>query len=99
MSRLLKDIDQYYSEKLKKFGATPQGVDWKDAASQNIRFEQLLKLVPGNSAFSLNDLGCGFGSMFEYMLGKGYESFHFNGYDLSSEMIDQANTTFGNRSD
>jgi SAM-dependent methyltransferase len=98
MSRLLKDIDHYYSEKLKKFGATPQGVDWKDEASQKTRFGQLLKIIPERKSFSINDLGCGYGSLFEYMMESNYESFRFFGYDLSAEMIAQANSVFSNHS-
>jgi SAM-dependent methyltransferase len=94
MGRLLKDIDQYYSDKIKKFGATPQGVDWKDEASQKIRFRQLLKILHQRRDFSLNDLGCGYGSLLGYMIESGFESFQFCGYDLSEEMIAQAGLLF-----
>ncbi len=94
MNKLLKDIDQYYSEKIKKFGATPQGVDWKDEVSQKIRFEQVLKVISSQKQFSVNDLGCGYGSMFLYMIENGFWEFQFDGYDLSQEMVTHANDSF-----
>jgi SAM-dependent methyltransferase len=94
MGRLLKDIDQYYSDKIKKFGATPKGVDWKDEASQTTRFGELVKIIEQRKDFTMNDLGCGYGSLFEYMMENGFQSFQFFGYDLSEEMIAQAKSVF-----
>ena len=58
------DVARYYNEKLKAHGPTPKGVDWNSKASQELRFEQLAKLLPKqnlNDSFSLLDYGCGFG--------------------------------------
>ena len=55
MEKILTEVEAYYTEKVLKFGATPKGVDWRDEASQLLRFKQLMKLIDmdGNSHFEL----------------------------------------------
>ena len=67
MKRLYKDIDNYYSEKLKIHGTTPKGVDWNNEESQFIRFEQLSKIINSDGSV-LNDIGCGYGKYLEYLV-------------------------------
>ncbi|MEO8146185.1 MAG: class I SAM-dependent methyltransferase [Bacteroidia bacterium] len=89
-TEIKKQVDEYYSGKLKAFGATPQGVDWNGEASQQLRFNQLLKIIdPPEKSFSLLDYGCGFGSMFEFMK-MHYHDFKFTGYDIAETMIEEA---------
>jgi trans-aconitate methyltransferase len=81
----------YYSEKLKRHGATARGVDWPSAASQYLRFVQLLKVCDFSRPFSLNDFGCGYGALLEY-----FEYRHpkvailYHGIDISPPMIEAA---------
>jgi hypothetical protein len=91
---ILSKVNRYYTDKVREHGATPAGVDWNSAASQELRFEQLLKVVQDPKAnFSLMDYGCGFGSMYEFMRTR-YNDFHFTGFDISEEMIAQAETLY-----
>ena len=55
-------ISDYYTAKIRKFGATPLGVDWTCLPTQELRFVQLLKVCDFTSPLSLNDLGCGYGA-------------------------------------
>lgn len=89
-------VDGYYTTKLKENGATHKGVDWNSKESQYLRFQQLMKIhrKPENY-FTLNDLGCGFGSMVEY-LQQDYPSFTYTGYDLSEAMVEVAQQTYSN---
>lgn len=88
--RLVKDkIINYYTNKINLYGATYKGVDWNSLKSQQKRFEQLLKICQTSSKFSLNDLGCGYGALFEYML-KRNSNCTYIGYDLSTAMINKA---------
>jgi len=87
MNTLLKKINQYYTDKIKEYGLTPKGVDWKDETGQKIRFDQILKVTGASQNFSINDLGCGYGSLYDYMVEKNFFGFYYNGYDLSEEMI------------
>lgn len=87
---LLKDISNYYTEKLILHGDTPLGVDWNGSESQELRFQQLLKVIPcSDLTFSLNDFGCGFGSLFNFMEVI-YKEFNYFGNDISGEMIKTA---------
>lgn len=93
--KILEGIDKYYTDKILKYGQTPKGVDWKDRKTQVIRFEQLLKIINIKKKFILNDLGCGYGSMYLYMKNANYKDFFYYGYDLSEEMIKNAQSLYG----
>jgi SAM-dependent methyltransferase len=81
-------VRAYYSDAIKRYGPTPLGVDWPNVASQQLRFLQLLKLCDFDSAFSLNDFGCGYGALLAY-LGEWHRAarIDYRGIDLSPEMI------------
>lgn len=83
---LLEDVAAFYSSKLAEHGPTPRGVDWKDAASQALRFEQLCRIIHLAPVFSVNDLGCGYGAFYEF-LARAYPSFSYAGIDISADMI------------
>ena len=86
-------VSEYYSEKLNEWGPVPQGVDWNSRESQEIRFEQLLKVCDVSKPFSINDLGCGYGALYDFMAGGGYD-FEYHGYDLSEVMIEKARSLY-----
>ncbi|WP_311982007.1 class I SAM-dependent methyltransferase [Bradyrhizobium japonicum] len=67
LAHVYNDIAAYYSAKVARFGATPNGVDWTCQATQELRFVQLLKLCDFSSPFSLNDYGCGYGALIAYL--------------------------------
>ena len=84
---LLTEVASYYSRKLAEHGVTARGVDWNGEQSQTNRFEQLCKVIdPEGLAFSLNDLGCGYGALLDYLRDK-YEACAYLGVDVSHEMI------------
>lgn len=89
-SKQIKEkVSSYYTQKVQQWGATPQGVDWNSRESHEIRFEQLLKVCDMSTHFSINDLGCGYGALFDYMTERNYK-FEYHGYDLSETMIEKA---------
>jgi SAM-dependent methyltransferase len=94
--KIVEGLTKYYHGKLLQYGATPQGVGWKDDSAQQIRFEQLLKVLRTDSGFVINDLGCGYGMLFGYMLRKPYHNFKYIGYDLSYKMIRKAKSIYKN---
>src|SRR5258707_3785595 len=85
----LAEISRYYTEKLGAHGASPQGVDWNGAESQRLRFDQLLRVSGAEPEFSLNDVGCGYGALLDYLgsLGKKCD---YVGIDISEAMIAKA---------
>lgn len=94
---LLAEVAEYYSLKLVQYGETPCGVDWNGEESQVLRFEQLSKIILPTTGFSLNDLGCGYGSLFDY-LKLHCQDFAYNGCDISGDMIRAAQERYANDS-
>jgi SAM-dependent methyltransferase len=87
---LLDEVATYYSEKLAEHGDTPRGVDWNGEDSQLVRFAQLCKIIdPKAPIFSLNDLGCGYGALLDYLRDK-HAKCKYLGVDVSQAMINVA---------
>lgn len=89
LTNLLTDVASYYSEKLAEHGDTPLGVDWNGEESQVLRFEQLSKVLSASGEFSLNDLGCGYGALLDYLKDK-HPSGTYLGVDIAPDMIRSA---------
>jgi SAM-dependent methyltransferase len=83
---VLKKIDRYYTGKLQEHGATHRGVDWNSVESQELRFAQILKVCDSTENFTLNDYGCGYGALAEYLLAR-TPQVRYCGYDVSGAMI------------
>jgi len=93
MVNKLKGIEEYYSSKIKKNGASAEGVDWNGAESQFLRFEKLCKIIEKDKEFSINDMGCGYGAIIDY-LDKHNAQYKYFGNDISAEMIDKARVRY-----
>nr|WP_279343406.1 class I SAM-dependent methyltransferase [Variovorax terrae] len=92
LDALYVDIENYYSERVRTYGATPLGVDWTCVPTQQLRFVQLLKLCSfRRTAFSLNDLGCGYGALKHFLSDRYPRSrIDYLGVDISPLMIEEA---------
>ena len=88
---VFRSVEAYYTGKLTEHGATPLGVDWSCQATQWLRFVQVLKICRFDTAFSLNDLGCGYGELATF-LRQHYPqaSVDYLGIDLSPTMVQRA---------
>lgn len=82
----LDDVAEYYSSALRKHGPSPRGVDWNSEDGQRVRFAQLSKLITEPDRWSLNDLGCGYGALAEYLCER-FPAVDYAGFDISSAMI------------
>jgi SAM-dependent methyltransferase len=89
-------VARYYAGKLAEHGQTAAGVDWNSAHSQEVRFAQLMKIAAGDTRFSLNDYGCGYGALLDY-LDRAGEPVDYRGFDLAPEMVAAARERFGDR--
>ena len=87
--RILKNVAEYYTNKLAEYGDTPLGVDWSSEQGQQLLFEQISKIIKSGNLFTLSDLGCGYGALYSY-LSNIYNVFDYYGYDISEEMISSA---------
>jgi SAM-dependent methyltransferase len=92
----LSAVASYYSEKLAQHGQTPQGADWNSEESQTLRFEQLTKVIIPGRPFSVNDLGCGYGALYDY-LRNNFGTFSYTGSDISEAMISAAQARHGRK--
>jgi SAM-dependent methyltransferase len=94
---LLTEVAQYYTTKLAEHGETPRGVDWNDEEGQKLRFEQLSRIIDRAYHFSINDLGCGYGAFYNFLLSKN-EGFSYLGVDISDSMIRAAEQRYKDQS-
>ena len=92
-SEIEKRVSEYYTEKIKTHGTSSKGVDWNGKESHFLRFEQLVRIIQGDSKFSLLDYGCGFGSLIQFLNSEKYE-FDYTGFDISDEMISHGKKSF-----
>jgi SAM-dependent methyltransferase len=90
---LLNDVAAYYSEKLTEHGATPQGVDWNGEAGQTLRFTQLTRILPPAGPYSINDVGCGYGALVEFLKPR-FPGYRYAGNDVSIEMVAAAQARY-----
>jgi len=94
---ILAEIAAYYSARLAEHGPTARGADWNSEEGQQLRFAQLAKLIVPPLGFSLNDVGCGYAAMFDYLDGN-CRDFSYFGIDVSASMIATARARIGSRS-
>ena len=66
-SPILSQVAGYYSATLAEHGASPRGVDWNGEESQVLRFRQLARVIAADGAFTLNDVGCGYGALYDFL--------------------------------
>src|SRR5215216_906533 len=91
----LDHVKSYFDKRIQEHGASPRGSDWNSEASQNIRFDQLLKVLEDHS-FSLLDYGCGYGALANYLVIQGFDVDYY-GYDILESAIETARQTYRNQ--
>jgi SAM-dependent methyltransferase len=91
---ILRPVEDYYTQKTWLHGTTSRGADWNTRESQELRFDQILKIWKAGAHPSLIDWGCGYGHLFSYMKKKAMR-FRYSGFDLSAEMIRRAKEAHG----
>lgn len=90
--RLLGPVARIYGRRLDQYGATAKGVFWRGEAWQRRRFERLCEIFTPDDAqgggIVVNDFGCGYGAMFDYLAPLPVmNASRYFGYDISQEMI------------
>ena len=90
VTTLLQSVADYYAGKLARHGTSPRGVDWNGADGQKLRFDLLLRVAePPIGGFALDDYGCGYGALLDYLRLK-RRKVDYLGLDVSERMIDAA---------
>lgn len=93
---VLAPVERYYAEKLREFGMQPRGVDWNGEDGQQLRFAQLCKVVDFGTPFSIADIGCGYGALYDFLATQP-TSFDYVGVDIAVSMIEAAATAHADR--
>ncbi len=85
-------INNSYTNRLMKYGNSPQGLFWKNSFTQIYRFELIINALNKYSnltKFTICDIGCGYGKFFEFLKDKlKKSSFQYQGCDLNNQLID-----------
>ncbi len=89
-----KRITDYFDTAFKNYGCTPKGVDWNSPEAQNIRFEQLTKVIDPPHEFSILDYGCGYGALIQYLYDNNFAFSKYIGYDISELILDEAKSVY-----
>ena len=90
--RRLDRVRDAYTVRFRAHGETHQGVLWKSAAAQTLRFERLLDILsdhPMGRPMTINDLGCGWGALFEHIARAPHlpPLAAYRGYDICPDMV------------
>lgn len=94
VNKQVKQIEEMYTNNLKELGLVSGAVGWNTKECQDLRFEMLIKILPESSSISINDYGCGYASILEYLdKNTDISITEYNGYDISQEMLSNARDT------
>ena len=94
MSSHEADIKSYFSKTFAEHSETSEGLDYNGRQSHYLRLGVLVNQIDAFENFSVNDVGCGFGSLLDALYGSGRTNFDYMGYDLVGEMTDLGRQTW-----
>ena len=83
--RLKRDVVNHYESQLRQHGPTARGMNWKDEASQSLRFRILCDICDLNG-LSVHEVGAGAGHLYDYLQTEDIQA-NYSGSDLSGEMV------------
>ena len=92
----LSKVKELYDSHLEEYGIDPRSVGWTKAGSQELRFEKLMQVVQDKTVpFTVNELGCGYGELFNYCKRNGFSVSFYFGYDISEKMLEASRKYLG----
>lgn len=84
----LRGVGDLYTSNIGKHGVDPAAVGWRDRETHELRFDKLAQVLSrGEEPFTVNDHGCGYGALFEYLVAQGLPVSAYCGTDISAEML------------
>lgn len=86
----LNDIRDFFRGEFEAHGESAVGVGWNGTYAQEVRFEQLAKVIQPEKLFTVLDFGCGYGAMADWFRRNGYEFDHYYGVDIVPESLTAA---------
>lgn len=89
MNELLNKIENLYDTSLQEHGVDSKSVGWENHDLHQLRFKKLVSQIDNKTEITVNDLGCGYGAMYNYLNEK-FKLKTYYGYDISEHMLDKA---------
>lgn len=88
----LRPLARLSEETLRQCGVNALGAGWSSAESQELRFSMLTRAagLRNGDAITVNDLGCGYGALYDHLVRSGIGVVAYNGYDISRHMVSAA---------
>ncbi|MEM7173931.1 MAG: class I SAM-dependent methyltransferase [Bacteroidota bacterium] len=87
-----KTLAEHYQNRFQQYGATPQGIHWRNQEDLSIRYERMLNVMDSLYAIqkpTLLDVGCGYGGLLTHMQ-KRKIYIAYTGVDIVPELIEEA---------
>lgn len=93
----LSEIEKLYTNNLQELGSGPKALGWKTKEEQNLRFFKLTSnLLNKSQNLTINDYGCGFGELLNWLLANEFKVSSYDGYDISSNIISKTKKNLQN---
>lgn len=92
--KFLNESINYYQDKIKQFGSSAEGMDWKNSDTQYLRFEVISRYIDFSSRPHILDVGCGNGEFYNYVQ-QSSKAIKYSGIDVVPEMVAMTNERFG----
>lgn len=87
----LDPVARLYTASAQEHGLSSQGVGWPDAGSHQLRLGKLCTVLgEDDGEVTVNDLGCGYGALYQFLQDRGVRVGRYYGYDISREMLELA---------
>ena len=86
------DVVSFYTKRIKRYGATPQSVGWKNRYNQRIRFHTFCNEFDFFKK-SVLDVGCGLGDFYHYLKSLKKDA-QYTGIDACEQMIQTAKDAY-----
>jgi cyclopropane fatty-acyl-phospholipid synthase-like methyltransferase len=94
VSMNFENVIEYYLDKVRQYGATAQGMDWKDQETQYLRFAVISRYLDFSTSPTVLDIGCGAGEFLQFCR-TNQLPVHYRGLDVVPEMVKITNQRFG----
>ena len=95
ISQISNQNRRRYSNRYEELGYHIRTLGWGTREQQQIRFGQSLNAGLDLNGKALLDIGCGFGDYFDHLLRRGIEVDVYQGWDLSPNLIKEAQSRHG----
>ena len=81
MKGLKKSVVDHYERQLRTYGPTARGMDWKDSASQQLRFAILCEVCDLNGR-TVHEIAAGAGHLYDFLMDGNIDHVDYQSDDL-----------------